>query len=294
MVDENGTGIEADDLTEIMPDPIETPDTDTDDDGGLRALLAKADAGEGDEADEDEDATGEADPEAEATATAAAAKAAEAQPDQADDKRFSQRDVERFIGERLARDRGVKAVRELEAVTGLPLDKLVQNARQNRILNLQEQHGMDAETATRYVAQQEENLQLKAEHEAIQAERQQLAYQREKAPHLGNPLVKQYEAEIDAFAGNGTVTGLTFADAAAYILGQKVASGELLKGVQQAAEQKTLAQVHKRGRAAPINTAQAGAQADALNATERALAKKLGVDPKDWATEKNRIQRAKR
>jgi hypothetical protein len=99
-----------------------------------------------------------------------------------------------------------------------------------------------------------------------------------------NPLIAKYINEIDQFSQNGK-TGVTFEVAANYILGSKVASGELINSIKTTTEQKTLKNVGQRSKIAVEKGGSTKAD-PALSKQEMRLAAALGVSPKAWAANK--------
>jgi len=115
-------------------------------------------------------------------------------------------------------------------------------------------------------------------------------YDRQKQAVLsGNPQLvpyaNMYAAEIDAFSQNGAV--VDFETAMNFIIGQKFASGELLKKVKTTAEQKTLANVNGRKK---LNIEGANlpggkvAEQVVLTPLQKKLAAGLGLSEKDYAS----------
>jgi hypothetical protein len=95
-----------------------------------------------------------------------------------------------------------------------------------------------------------------------------------------NPLVAKYIKEIDAFAQNG-MAGVDFMVAAKYVLGEKIASGELLDTVTSAVEQKTLKNVGKRQKIGVEKDSQPGASTKPkLTAEQKRICRNLGISEK--------------
>lgn len=218
------------------------------------------------------------------------------QPTGQEEPRFTQKDLERIIGERLQRDRKTQTVAQLEAIAGAPLEKLVEEARRQQIERAQEQYAMTEDEAAAYVQQQEELRTLKAQQEAMsqqqQAMQQMMAYQQEKAKFAGNPLAKKYEREIDEFSGMGSA--LPYEAAMSYIIGQKVLAGDVLDSVRQAAQAQTLANVQKRAKAAPEAPQGGGAQSTGLTPQQKIIAARLGLSPREYAESLARINKKTR
>lgn len=215
----------------------------------------------------DEDA--EADPE---TPDTPGAETPEPEPEipEEDRPKFSQRDLEQKIAERLARDRKAKTLRDLEALTGKTAEQLLEEQRSAKVGEVAYEHGWDEATAKKYVEEQEELQRLRAERQQTQEERERLermnAYTTAKNAWQANPkisdkkraLAKKYTADIDAFSDFGK--GVAYEVAVDFIIGQKV--DELLAENGQATEQKVLRNVEKRERVKPAKAKGGAASAE--------------------------------
>jgi len=114
-------------------------------------------------------------------------------------------------------------------------------------------------------------------------------YERQKQAVLnGNPQLvpyaNMYAADIDAFSQNGAV--VDFETAMNFIIGQKFASGELLKKVKTTAEQKTLANVNGRKKLNVEGANLPGSKTEQviLSPFQKKLAAGLGLSEKDYAS----------
>lgn len=216
---------------------------------------------------------------------------------------FTQEDVDRIVQERLARDRKSKFVRELEELTGMQLEQIVELAKENRIRERAEQLGITEDEARQMIEKEdrlremEEKLREYEERQKQMQEQQEaitrvIRYSNDKAKYLNNPLVKKYEKEIDNFAKGGLV--LDFEPAMNYILGQKLLSGELLEDIKTGIEQKTIANITKRQKIT-IEKDGAGKAVDiGLTPEEKRLAKALGLTPDEYLEEKQKILKSKK
>ena len=93
-------------------------------------------------------------------------------------------------------------------------------------------------------------------------------------------MVAKYIKEIDTFAQNG-MAGVDFMVAAKYVLGEKIASGELLDTVTSAVEQKTLKNIGKRQKLAVEKDSQPGASTTPrLTPEQRRICRNLGISEK--------------
>lgn len=254
------------------------------------------------DADEDveedvEEETGDEKPEDNAVA-----KPDETKPDKEPDKTqtpseatFTQAQLDRILEGRLARDRKSQVVREVESILGAPLEELVGHLRQTRIEEAQTTYAMSEDEAKRYITEQERLHTLEAERQAMLEQQRAMeavtAYQQDKTKHVGNPLAKKYEADIDAFAQNG-LAGINYATAMSYVIGQKVLAGEVLGNVKKATEQRVLANIQKRSTVKPEG-GQGAAQTVSLTPLQIQVARSLGVDPKRYAANLTQLKKSK-
>lgn len=217
-------------------------------------------------------------------------------------------EVNRIIPERLARDRKTQQVAQLEQLTGMDLEGITKTVIDNMVEAKSEELGIGKEEARAIITDKLENVGLKAERaaekqqqEEVNAAMQQVNYLKDKTNYMAKPklnrILKQYESEIDAFTQNGKI--LSFEDGMKYVLGSKLATGELLQKVQAGAEQKAVRSANKKSKAAPQSKS-TGAKPDtvALTKEEKIIAANLGISAKEYAAEKlseiNRKQRKPR
>jgi len=222
-----------------------------------------------------------------------------------------QEKINQIVQERLMRDRQrrgeqqhqelVEKVQALEQATGMSIDGIIDHVYRSQVKQKAEEMGITEEEAREIIenqqrvyqteqrlAQLEEQLRRAEENQLIQQRMNQ--YIQDRAKHINDPLVKKYIKEIDEFAGNGAA--LDFEPAMAYILGQKLKSGELLEEIRKGTEQKTLANVKKRSKASPEPGSQGGVSSlGSLTRQEKLLAAQLGISEKEWLEEKNKIKK---
>ena len=291
-------GVTDDDLT------VDANDTDTDDiddtddteDVDLEELLKDISEDEEDSDEEsDEEETEEVD------------EQQETEPKESDEERFNRRvieEVNRIIPERLRRDRKTQVVANIEQLTGMTLEQVSEQILNNMVEDMADSLGISDEEAREQIMQKYELAQIKAdnalkkqEQEEVNAAMQSVKYLQDKQNYLRNPkltrLLQDNEAEIDAFTQNGAI--LSFEDGMKYILGAKLANGELLQKIQAGAEQKTMRRKQKQGKAAP-QTKSSGSKSGATTLTkeQRAYAANLGVSDKDYAKEYLNIKNSKK
>lgn len=208
-------------------------------------------------------------------------------------KYFTQEDLDRIIQERLARDRKSKLVRELEELTGTQLEEIVNYARQHKIQQKAEELGITEEEA-RALIEKEEKLkemeaQLNAYKQETEAIRRTIKYGQDKLKFINNPLVKKYEKEIDDFAQGGLM--LDFEPAMYYVLGTKVANGELLQNLQEGAEKKALANITKKNKANVEKVGNIAPTTESVPPYLKNILNGLGISVKEYLAEKEKIQK---
>lgn len=288
-------GVENDDL--ILDTDDAGDDELADGDAELEAIFAQFKDGIGDDdddADEDDDQ--------------GKGKAQQQAPDDVDEI-VNQRVVEelnRIIPQRLARDRKTQQVQELEQITGMTLEQIREQVIENAVIDTADRMGISEDEAREIVMQKYENAgykaekQTKAQEEAELSEAmKQVQYLESKTeytrqPRLARILTKEVVAQIDDFTKNGKI--LSFKDGAQYILGQKLVEGELLSKMQAGAEQKAKRSAATSGGKATPKGGGGSSKSDgtgSLSRQERLIAAHLGVDPKEFAAEKIRIQNSK-
>ena len=300
---DNLEGVEDDDLATSKDDV--SVDDDTDEDASLEEILAKIGAdGDGSELDDEEDDAAE---EPEVEEPTESAKEEELDIDAIVNQRVIE-EVNRIIPQRLARDRKTQQVQELEMLAGMSLEDIREQVYQNKIVDTADQMGITEEEAKKIVDQQYENAGLKAEktnkqqQEAeVSAAMQQVKYLQDKTdytkkPKLARILTKDILAEIDTFTQKGNV--LSFEDGLKYVLGSKLATGELIEKVQAGAVNKAKATATVRAATPQSKGSGNKSEGVTLNRQEKIMAASLGVSEKEFAAEKikevNRKQRKAR
>jgi len=204
-------------------------------------------------------------------------------------------EVNRIIPERLARDRKTQQVQQLEKITGISLEQITKNVIDNMVAEKADELGCSEDEARKIVEKDIElaNIKLEKEQETEQKQvestvMQQVQYLQDKTAFLQKPklskLIKEFEAEIDAFSQKGQI--LDFETAMNQILGQKLATGELLKKVQAGAEQKAIRGNEKRSKSAPAVQKGGNTSTATLTKEERLIAAQLGVSEAEYAKEK--------
>lgn len=280
-------GVENDDL--ILDTDDVGDDELADGDAELEAIFAQFKDGDSDDEDSHEESVEEPEPD----------------EDIAFNKRLTE-ELNRIIPQRLARDRKTQQVQELEQITGMTLEQIREQVIENAVIDTADRMGISEDEAREIVIQKHENAgykaekQTKAQEEAeLSAAMKQVKYLESKTeytrqPRLARILTKEVVAQIDDFTKNGTI--LSFKDGVQYILGQKLVEGELLTKMQAGAEQKAKRSAATSGGKATPKGGGGSSKSDgtgSLSRQERLIAAQLGVDPKEFAAEKIRIQNSK-
>jgi len=217
--------------------------------------------------------------------------------DPLEEKKFSQKDLDRIIGQSRIKGREYEQDAQiLEKMTGMSLKDIAKYVRDQHVNKMVEETGMTEEEAGRIVDDRQEKAILQEKVRQMEEQQknfqQQLSYNNEKARYIKNPLVKKYMAEIDAFAQGGKLVG--FETAMKYVLGEKFMSGEITESIKSSTQQKTLADVNKRSKAAPESGAQAGGTVSQAPKELRTLAKLFDQDEKEVLEEWEKEQRKRR
>ena len=212
------------------------------------------------------------------------------------EKLLPQSQVNEIVQGRLAKDALRSRAKELESLMGKPIDKILEETRQGLIQDTADEYGVSEERAQEIIAAEEKVRFLEQEQRRIQEEQQAIQAQQQyaaaKAKFANNPLAKKYESEIDNFTQNGTA--LDYEAGMAFILGQKVLSGELTKSIQDAAEKKTIANVQKRKKAGVESGSRGAAGGPTLPREQVQMARALGLSQKDLANQIKEIEKSKR
>ena len=225
------------------------------------------------------------------------AEVEEEEPPKSENKLFTQEDIDRIIGERLARERRIQEERAMQEAEAKKQEQEMNrwwgNRQQEQIkrwtdLGYEEEVAVNLareDVAREYrLWQAEERLR---QYEVQQQQRSKTTqYMTDRNEYIAkNPLAAKYIQEIDDFAQNGSV--LDFQTAMKFVLGDKLIAGDLLDSIKTTTEQKTLANVSKRSKMSVEKGGSAAtAGAGSLNKSELAMAKRLGISPKEYAKNK--------
>jgi hypothetical protein len=269
-------GTPAGDQEGLEPDDPDEPDDDADDD----------DSDDEDEGDEPE-------------------------PDK--DKPVTQEEIDRIVESRLARERVKfeKQLADVKAQQQTDQTAKQQQAQDNSYLKqiyateyqAQIEAGVTeqqaASRAQREVDREARSLVVDRRQQASDAKAQQFErradYSDAKTAAISEtPYVAKYLKEIDEFSGKGAL--VDFPTAMAFVVGQKVLSGELGTDMRSAAEQATLKNVNARGKKKVEGGTSAGGAGDRtpkMSPSEMKYAKALGVKPEEYVAAKSKNRRKK-
>ncbi|GEM_PF-2054703 len=209
---------------------------------------------------------------------------------------MTQEELDRIIADRLTRDRRVREEQDAqkneqqrrEAEFKQQIDARY-NAKVKQLTDL----GYDEDSAKAAALDDVQNhiRIIRLENELVESKKQSgkvaamTRYNADKNEVLSkNPIAAKYVKEIDNFSQSGTV--VDFETAMNYVLGQKLASGELMKEIKATTEQKTLANINKRQKTRVEGASQSGKATGTqveLSRTEKLLAKNLGLTEKEYA-----------
>jgi hypothetical protein len=224
-------------------------------------------------------------------------KEEEEEPPKSETKLFTQEDIDRIIGERLARERRIQEERAIQEADARKQEQEMNRwwgNRQQELIKRWTDLGYEEEVAVNLAREDvaREYRLWQAEERLRQYEVQQqqgsktTQYMTDRNEYIAkNPLAAKYIQEIDDFAQNGSV--LDFQTAMKFVLGDKLIAGDLLDSIKTTTEQKTLANVSKRSKMSVEKGGSAAtAGAGSLNKSELAMAKRLGISPKEYAKNK--------
>lgn len=214
-------------------------------------------------------------------------------------------ELNRIVPERLKRDRKTQQVTHLEQLTGMSLEDVISQVTRNMVESKAEELGISVEEAADLLKDKIENVDIKTsqinqqqQDEEINTAMKKVKYLEDKTlamkkPKMARILSKEIIKEVDKFTLNGLV--LTFEDGLNYVLGAKLATGELIDKLQSGAEKKAQASVRKKAASPQPKGSGATKSTVTLSRLEKEFAAQLGISEKDYAVEKykeiNRKQR---
>jgi len=269
---------------QLFAEPEEVEDDDpskSDDDDSLDVSSIYDEDEEDDEEEPDEEESDEEEPEA---------KGEEEEPDDSTQKVFTQEEVNQIVGSARIKGREVEEyAKELEKLTGMDMKGVIEHVRNSQVKQKADELGLTDEEAEEMVEKDRKLAEMEKEMEDFKRKQEEYNYNQEKARFQSDPLVKKYEKEIDAFSRDqGGKIVIPFESAMKYVLGEKLASGEIKDNLKAGTENQTLANLKKKKKVAPETGSSSGKSGTSgLSKDEKALAKAMGVDPKEWAKQKS-------
>ena len=214
-------------------------------------------------------------------------------------KTFTQADIDRIIGERLARERKTQEEQNSRLHQEQQQQQQVQQWYNDRLnaktTRYEEVMGLDKDTALKLATEdmqgelkvKQVEIQLQEQQKQVAVTQQVSKYNQDKSETVTkNPVIAKYLKEIDEFSGGGSQ--LDFDTAMKYVIGGKIVSGELTNDIKTAAEQKTLKNVSKRSKIGTEKGGQSSSTASQLTKDELLMCKALGVTPKTYAANKKK------
>ena len=206
-----------------------------------------------------------------------------------EEKYFTQSDVDRIIGDRLARERGkyqgvdsaMAAAHRMQEIMGMSIDDIVSRLEEEHAREQAEatarQMGVDPQTAQMLMTQENRMKQLEMQNSSIM---QQMRMKEQLAELKDAPYFQEFEQQIFDVAKN--VPGVDLQTAYHFILGQNIS--HIVDNAATGARQKTLAELQK-GNKSFVEGSATGGDSGGVSIPREMLemAKQYGVSPKRLA-----------
>lgn len=211
------------------------------------------------------------------------------------EKLLSQSQVNEIVGNARIKGRSLEqAAQMIEQQTGMPLDQVAAKLKEQEVQQYVEEWNIPEEKAKQIVENEEARKYLE-EHlmyitERQQQQQHQMEYNSQKANYINNPIIKQYEREIDNLAQHGKY--LSWDIAMKQVLGEKFAAGELKDNMESTAA-KRMARTRKPSMSPEIGGG-AGYSEPVIPKEIQFLSAQLGVDPKESFEEYQKIEKEKK
>lgn len=208
------------------------------------------------------------------------------------EKMLSQSEVNQLLGNSRIKGREYEDnIKQLEAMTGMSFAEITDFVRQEQVQKMHEKTGLPQEEAAQYIEDRQARSLLEKELLDIrynqQLQQAQMQYNNEKSQYINNPLVKQYEQEIDAIAKGGQNVSWTVA--MNHVLGQKAVGGELTKSIQETARKKA----PKAGPKIAPESGGGSIPAEVIPKEVAFFANALGENPKESYDEYKKMKKQK-
>lgn len=185
-------------------------------------------------------------------------------------------------------------VQMLQQMTGgMNLDQIIDHLRSQQVDQYESEYGVPREEAERFIEDRQVRGYLEEQLQNLHQQQQMTAamasYNNEKAQYLKNPLVKKYEADIDAVSQGGQRLG--FEAAMKYVLGEKAVSGEISQNIKDSTQQRVIKNASRKPTRTPEGAGAGGAPTSSIPPDLKRMAAVFGNDPKSVAREFQKLQR---
>ena len=208
--------------------------------------------------------------------------------EQPEAKQFTQDEIDRIIGERLARerqkyqgyDRYASHAKKFEQMVGMPLEQalqeLEQQAQAERIQAQAQQMGVDPRTAQAMMMQENKLKQLESQHNYLI---RKMTIDQQRAELKDAPFFNEYAKEIDEVVRD--VPGVDLKTAYHYVIGEHLQ--DILQNNAAGAKQKTLRDIQKGAKAFVEGKGEGDGGTVQLPREMLEMARTYGVNPKNLA-----------
>lgn len=169
------------------------------------------------------------------------------------EKTFTQSELDRIIGERLAREREkykgidteMQAAKRFAELVGVPIHEAVkrleEEAAREQAENMAKQMGVNPEYAQRLMQAEGKMQQLEKQNQTIV---QQMINEKQRMELKNAPFFSDYESKINELVSN--IPGVDVKTAYYYVIGDHL--NEILQNASAGARQKTLAEIQKNAK----------------------------------------------
>ena len=208
---------------------------------------------------------------------------------------FTQEEMNQLFGGARIQGRELHdKVQALQQMTGgMNLDQIIDHLRNQQVEQYESEYGVPRQEAERFIEDRQVRGYLEQEllklHQQQQMTATMASYNNEKARFINNPLVKKYEADIDAVSQGGQRLG--FEAAMKYVLGEKTFSGEISQNIKDSTQQRVIKNASRKPTRTPEGSGSGGAQTNSVPPGLKQMAALFGNDPKSVAQQYQKIQR---
>ena len=297
---------EVDDKSQLENDIDEEYEGNIEESDILKKLFGGEDSEDSEDKEADEEKEEEEEEETSKDKTEKGPGEEEAIVDDNEKPKFSQKDLDRIISSRLSRVKGLELeslaphIKELKEITGMNLPDIVEYIRKSRVTQVADEKGWSEQEAKEYLDNERRAKEAEEQRRVLEEQNKLIQYTNQKILYLNNPKISadmkafamEFDQEIDTFSHGGRI--VDYDVAVKYILGEKMQAGDIQKRIRQGAEQKTLANISKRSKAAPMTGSQGGKRAEvSLTREEKLVAKQFGLSAAEVLEEKTKIEKEK-